>query len=98
MKYKTGEFFTLLKSYRGLIGNMQIGDMWITFDCAYYNYFSDEDEIQFLLAGQQGVVSIHHILGYEKLPEDDLYDDTVAGYAIHMENGHQLDVFMFPRP
>lgn len=91
---KTGEFYTLIRSYRGVIGNMQIDDIWLSFDAAYYNYFPEDDEIQFLLYGQDGVVSIHGVTDYEKIPEDELMEDTVAGFDAHLKNGRTLSVFM----
>lgn len=91
---KTGEFYTLIRSYRGVICNMQVDDIWITFDAAYYNYFAEDDEIQFLLYGQGGVVSIHGVVDYEKIPEDELLEDTVAGFDVRLKNGRTLSVFM----
>ena len=47
---KTAEFHTLLRNYRGIVGNMRIGGLWISFDSCFFNYYDDDDEIQFNLA------------------------------------------------
>ena len=50
---KTAEFHTLLRNYRGIMGNIRINNLWISFDSCFFNYYADDDEIQFNLAGQE---------------------------------------------
>ena len=46
---KTSEFHTLLRNYRGIMGNIRINKIWISFDSCFFNYYADDDEIQVLL-------------------------------------------------
>ena len=50
---KTSEFHTLLRNYRGIMGNIRINKIWISFDSCVFNYFADDDEIQFNLADRK---------------------------------------------
>ena len=59
---KTAEFHTLLRNYRGIMGNIRINNFWISFDSCFFNYYADDDEIQFNLAGQEGVVTIPSVI------------------------------------
>ena len=43
---KTAEFHTLLRNYRGIMGNIRINNLWISFDSCFFNYYADDDEIQ----------------------------------------------------
>ena len=78
---KTAEFHTLLRNYRGIMGNIRINNFWISFDSCFFNYYADDDEIQFNLAGQEGVVTIPSVISYDKVDEEDLFEDAVAGYT-----------------
>ena len=49
---KTSEFLTLLRNYRGLVGTIRQGGVFISFDSIRFNYYADADEIQFLLFRQ----------------------------------------------
>lgn len=101
---KTAEFQTLLRNYRGVIASMQIGPVYMSFDSAYFNYFDEDDEIQFLLAGQGGLISVKGVESYEKIPDDEIYelkmDDpdgyfegTVTGYVAILSDGTELTVY-----
>lgn len=92
---KTAEFHTLLRNYRGIIGNMKINDVWISFDSCFFNYYDDDDEIQFNLAGQEGIVTIPSVESYDKLEEDDLLEDAVAGYSAQLKGNVTLTVHCF---
>lgn len=93
---KTAEFHTLLRNYRGIVGNMRIGGVWISFDSCFFNYYDDDDEIQFNLAGQEGIVTIPTVLSYEKLGEDEeLLEDAVTGYTATLKDGFILTVYCF---
>ena len=92
---KTAEFHTLLRNYRGIVGNMRIGGVWISFDSCFFNYFGDDDEIQFNLAGQDGIVTIPTVESYEKIPEDELLEDAFAGYEAVLKGGNILTVHCF---
>lgn len=59
---KTSEFHTLLRNYRGIMGNIRINKIWISFDSCFFNYYADDDEIQFNLAGQEGVITIPAVI------------------------------------
>ena len=78
---KTSEFHTLLRNYRGIMGNIRINKIWISFDSCFFNYYADDDEIQFNLAGQEGVITIPAVISYDKIDEEDLFEDSVAGYT-----------------
>ena len=41
---KTSEFHTLLRNYRGIMGNIRINKIWISFDSCFFNYYADDDE------------------------------------------------------
>ena len=68
---KTSEFLTLLRNYRGIMGTIRFDDVWFTFDSGRFYYYDDDDEIQFLLSGQEGLVSVKHIVSYEKMGDDE---------------------------
>ena len=80
---KTSEFHTLLRNYRGIMGNIRINKIWISFDSCFFNYYADDDEIQFNLAGQ------------EKIDEEDLFEDSVAGYTATLESGDIVTFYCF---
>ena len=82
---KTSEFHTLLRNYRGIMGNIRINKIWISFDSCFFNYYADDDEIQFNLAGQEGVITIPAVISYDKIDEEDLFEDSVAGYTATLE-------------
>ncbi len=84
---KTAEFQTLLRNYRGVIGNIRVNDIWISFDSCFFNYYADDDEIQFNLAGQEGVVTIPSVESYERLRDEELLEDAAAGYVAHLKGG-----------
>lgn len=93
---KTAEFHTLLRNYRGIVGNMRIGGIWISFDSCFFNYYDDDDEIQFNLAGQEGIVTIPTVEEYDKLGEDEeLLEDSVAGYTARLKGDITLTVYCF---
>lgn len=92
---KTAEFHTLLRNYRGIMGNMRIHNIWISFDSCFFNYYEDDDEIQFNLAGQEGVVSIPGVISYEKLKEEDLFEDAAAGYTASLKSGDTVTFYCF---
>ena len=92
---KTAEFHTLLRNYRGIMGNMRINNVWISFDSCFFNYYSDDDEIQFNLAGQEGVVSIPSVISYDKVKEEDLFEDSVAGYTATLGSGDVVTFYCF---
>lgn len=93
---KTAEFHTLLRNYRGIVGNMRIGGIWISFDSCFFNYYDDDDEIQFNLAGQEGIVTIPTVEEYDKLGEDEeLLEDSVAGYTARLKGNITLTVYCF---
>lgn len=93
---KTAEFHTLLRNYRGIVGNMRIGGIWISFDSCFFNYYDDDDEIQFNLAGQEGIVTIPTVEEYDKLGEDkELLEDSVAGYIARLKGDITLTVYCF---
>ena len=91
---KTAEFLTLLRNYRGIVGNMRVGGIWVSFDSCFFNYYDDDDEIQFNLAGQEGIVTIPTVESYEKLGEDEeLLEDAVTGYTAVHKGGVTLTVY-----
>ncbi len=92
---KTAEFHTLLRNYRGVMGNMKIHNIWISFDSAFFNYYEDDDEIQFVLAGQEGVISIPRITSYEKIEDSDLYENAAAGYQALLDSGDTVTFYCF---
>ena len=93
---KTAEFHTLLRNYRGIVGNMRIGGRWTSFDSCCFNYYDDDDEIQFNLAGQEGIVTIPTVESYDKLGEDEeLLEDAVAGYTARLKGDITLTVHCF---
>lgn len=93
---KTAEFHTLLRNYRGIVGNMKIGHVWISFDSCFFNYYDDDDEIQFNLAGQEGVITIPTVRSYQKLEEnEELLEDAVAGYTANLIDDVTLTVYCF---
>lgn len=92
---KTAEFHTLLRNYRGIMGNIRINNFWISFDSCFFNYYADDDEIQFNLAGQEGVVTIPSVISYDKVDEEDLFEDAVAGYTATLESGDTVTFYCF---
>ena len=92
---KTAEFHTLLRNYRGIMGNIRINNLWISFDSCFSNYYADDDEIQFNLAGQEGVVTIPSVISYDKVDEEDLFEDAVAGYTATLESGDTVTFYCF---
>ncbi|MCI6859424.1 MAG: hypothetical protein MR867_09065 [Eubacterium sp.] len=92
---KTAEFHTLLRNYRGIMGNMRPNNIWISFDSSSFNYYADDDEIQFLLAGQEGVITIPTIVSYDKLEEEDLFEDAAAGYTATLRSGDVVTFYCF---
>ena len=42
---KTAEFHTLLRNYRGIMGNIRINNFWISFDSCFFNYYADDAEV-----------------------------------------------------
>ena len=92
---KTSEFHTLLRNYRGIMGNIRINKIWISFDSCFFNYYADDDEIQFNLAGQEGVITIPAVISYDKIDEEDLFEDSVAGYTATLESGDIVTFYCF---
>ena len=92
---KTSEFHTLLRNYRGIMGNIWINKIWISFDSCFFNYYADDDEIQFNLAGQEGVITIPAVISYDKIDEEDLFEDSVAGYTATLESGDTVTFYCF---
>ncbi|MDO5145606.1 MAG: hypothetical protein Q4D60_01240 [Eubacteriales bacterium] len=92
---KTSEFQTLLRNYRGIVGNIRVNDIWISFDSYLFNYYDEDEEIQFNLAGQEGVVTIPAIASYEKLDASDLLEDAATGYSALLKNGTFFIVHCF---
>ena len=85
---KTAEFHTLLRNYRGVVGNMNVNGVWISFDTIFFNYYADDDEIQFNLACQEGIVTIPSVLDYEKIEDpDELLEDAVVAYRATLKGG-----------
>lgn len=74
---------------------MRVNDIWISFDSCFFNYYDDDEEIQFNLAGQEGVVTIPAVDSYEKLEESELLEDAAAGYTAVLKNGTSLSVHCF---
>lgn len=73
---KTAEFHTLLRNYRGIMGNIRINNLWISFDSCFFNYYADDDEIQFNL-GTGG--SCHDSIMFPTIKlMKDLFEDAVA--------------------
>ena len=87
---KTAEFHTLLRNYRGIMGNIRINNFWISFDSCFFNYYADDDEIQFNLAGQEGVVTIPSIISYDKVDEEDLTDEEAGMVAAAGSLAHSI--------
>ena len=78
---KTAEFHTLLRNYRGIVGNMRIGGLWISFDSCFFNYY---------------IVTIPTVESYDKLGEDEeLLEDAVAGYTARLKGDITLTVHCF---
>ena len=92
---KTSEFLTLLRNYRGIMGTIRYTDVWFTFDSARFSYYDDDDEIQFLLSGQEGLVSVKHVISYERLPEEELFEDAFAGYEAVLADGTNAVFYCF---
>ena len=90
MATKTSEFLTLLRQYRGLVGEIRFQDIWISFDTVWFNYFYDDDEIQLNLASQEGCVSIKSVVDYQRIPQEDLLDDAVTGYEATLASGQKV--------
>ena len=57
--------------------------------------YDDDDEIQFNLAGQEGVVTIPSVISYDKVDEEDLFEDAVAGYTATLESGDIITFYCF---
>ena len=91
---KTSEFHTLLRNYRGIMGNIRINKIWISFDSCFFNYYADDDEIQFNLAGQEGVITIPAVISYDKIDEEDLFEDCSRVYCNIRIWGHR-DFLLF---
>ena len=93
---KTSEFLTLLRNYRGLVGTIRQGGVFISFDSIRFNYYADADEIQFLLSGQEGLVSVKHIVSYEKMGDDEeLFEDAFCGYRATLSTGKVAEFYCF---
>ena len=90
MATKTSEFLTLLRQYRGLVGEIRFQEIWISFDTVWFNYFYDDDEIQFNLASQEGCVSIKSVVDYQRVPVEDLLEDAVTGYEATLASGQKV--------
>ena len=58
-------------------------------------YVSIISEIQFNLAGQEGVVTIPSVISYDKVDEEDLFEDAVAGYTATLESGDTVTFYCF---
>ena len=58
-------------------------------------YYADDDEIQFNLAGQEGVITIPAVISYDKIDEEDLFEDSVAGYTATLESGDTVTFYCF---
>ena len=95
MPTKTSEFLTLLRQYRGLVGEIRFQDIWISFDTVWFNYYFDDDEIQFNLASQEGCVSIKSVVSYEKMEPEDLLEGAVAGYEATLSTGQVVTFHCF---
>lgn len=93
---KTAEFHSLLRNYRGIVGNIKVEGIWISFDSCFFNYYNDDDEIQFNLAGQEGVITIPSVKAYTKLGEDEeLLEDAMTGYTATLAGDITLTVYCF---
>lgn len=92
---KTAEFHTLLRNYRGIMGNLKIHDIWISFDSCFFNYYGDSDEIQFNLAGQEGVITLPTVNDYEKIEGEELFEDAAAGYRATLASGDTVTFYCF---
>lgn len=93
---KTSEFLTLLRQYRGVIGNIRVNeDLFITFDSVWFNYYESDDEIQFALQNQEGHVAISHIVSYDRIPDDELFENAVSGYDCTTATGIQASFFCY---
>ena len=93
---KTSEFLTLIRNYRGIMGTIRFEDVWFTFDSGRFYYYDDDDEIQFLLSGQEGLVSVKHIISYEKMGDDEeLFEDAFCGYRATLSTGKVADFYCF---
>lgn len=74
---------------------MRIADVWISFDSCFFNYYDDDDEIQFNLAGQDGIVTIPTVESYDKLDDEELLEDAATGYVATLKGGNILTVHCF---
>ena len=93
---KTSEFLTLIRNYRGIMGTIRFDDVWFTFDSGRFSYYDDDDEIQFLLSGQEGLVSVKHIVSYEKMGDDEeLFEDAFCGYRATLSTGKVAEFYCF---
>ena len=92
---KTSEFLTLLRNYQGLVGTIRQGGVFISFDSIRFNYYADADEIQFLLLGQEGLVSVKKVISYDRLDPNDLLEDAATGYEAVLEDGQTLTFYCF---
>ena len=70
---KTSEFHTLLRNYRGIMGNIRINKIWISFDSCF----------------------IPAVISYDKIDEEDLFEDSVAGYTATLESGDTVTFYCF---
>ena len=80
---------------RACLRNIRINKIWISFDSCFFNYYADDDEIQFNLAGQEGVITIPAVISYDKIDEEDLFEDSVAGYTATLESGDTVTFYCF---
>ena len=93
---KTSEFLTLIRNYRGIMGTIRFDDVWFTFDSGRFSYYDDDDEIQFLLSGQEGLVSVKHIVSYEKMEDDEeLFEYAFCGYRATLATGNVAEFYCF---
>ena len=49
----------------------------------------------FNLAGQEGVITIPAVISYDKIDEEDLFEDSVAGYTATLESGDIVTFYCF---
>ena len=96
LNIKTAEFHTLLRNYRGIVGICESADFGFPLIPVFLIIDDDDDEIQFNLAGQEGIVTIPTVESYDKLGEDEeLLEDAVAGYTARLKGDITLTVHCF---
>ena len=91
---KTSEFHTLLRNYRGIMGNIRINKIWISFDSCFFNYYADDDETFVDFVFQIKNVNTD-ILGIEDLVgscEVEYNGTTLTkNYVLYVSSGSDID-------